>query len=319
MPPELAIVPAAQRRAGGRNARSLTMHALPVTATTVAAYRLVAREFPTVVRLSWAVLAILALLQLFLARTVLGQMAAALGRGDIMMAAAIARDPLWLTLKFGFDAVGTAIVAVAVHELVLFGDRKPGASVHVAFGRREALFAALGLALVAVTIPFATIVISPFGDPTTGFAPFLASVAFVAAMYVAVRLWPILPIIVVEGRLDLAKAWAMTRGRFWSLAALAILGLVPVLILALSIDAVLPPFDSLMDSITNARVRVPRVAEAMQAVRRAQSWLPLRVLFEFLNAIVYTAVAVALISLSYKALLGRSFDDPLHEPDARAP
>jgi hypothetical protein len=291
----------------------IAMHPLPVVATTAAAYRLVAREFPAVLRLSWAVLAIVAMLQLFLASSVLGQMAAELGRGNIVMAAAIARDPLWLTLKFGIDAVGTAIVAVAIHELVLFGDRKPGTWVHIAFGRREALFTALSLALVAVTVPFATIFISPFGDPTIGFAPFLATVAFVAAMYVAVRLWPILPIIVVEGRFDLAKAWAMTRGRFWSLAALGVLGLVPIGVLELIVDAALPPFDSLMDSITGPGARMPYLAEAMAAVRRAQTWLPLRVLFEFLKWIVYTAVGVALISLSYKALIGRSFDDLLRE------
>ena len=295
------------------------MHPLPVMATTVAAYRLVAREFATVLRLSWAVLAIAALLQLFLASTVLGQMAAELGHGNIVMAAAIGRDPLWLTLKSGIEAVGTAVVAVAIHELVLFGERKPGTWVHIAFGRREALFAALGLALVAITIPFATIVISPFGDPMTGFAPFLATVAFVAGMYVAIRLWPILPIIVVEERLDLAKAWAMTRGRFWSLVALGLLGLIPISALMLITDALLPPFDSLMDSITGPRVRMPHLAEAMTAVRRAQTWLPLRMLFEFLTSIIYTAVAVALISLSYKALLGRSFDDPLREQDSRAP
>src|SRR5262245_25943967 len=150
----------------GETRGALAMHPLPVVATTVAAYRLVARKFPTVVRLSWAVLAIVGMAQLFLASSVLGHMAAELGRGNIVMAAAIARDPLWLTLKFGIDAVGTAIVAVAIHELVLFDEHKPGTWVHIAFGRREALFAALGLALVAVTVPFATIVISPFGDPT---------------------------------------------------------------------------------------------------------------------------------------------------------
>ena len=65
------------------------MHELPVIATTAAAYRLVLRELATIARLSWATLFIVALLQYLLARTVFGQMAAALGRGDVFAAAAI--------------------------------------------------------------------------------------------------------------------------------------------------------------------------------------------------------------------------------------
>src|SRR5215470_7632365 len=201
--------PCLRRRPASR--RRFFMHELPVIATTGAAYRLVLRELPTIFRLSWATLFIVALLQYLLARTVLGQMMAALGRGDIFAAAAIGRDPLWLALKFGTDAVGTAIVAVAIHELVLFDDRRPGQYLHLAFGRREGLFALLGVALACILVPFATIVISPFGEPTTGLAPFFATLALVVAVYVSIRLWPVLPIIVVQERIDVASAWRLTR------------------------------------------------------------------------------------------------------------
>ena len=287
------------------------MHELPVIATTSAAYRLVLRELPTIFRLSWAMLFIVALVQFLLARTVLAQMASALGRGDILAAAAIGRDPVWLTLKFGADAVGTAIVAVAIHELVLFGDHKPGRHFHLAFGRREALFALLGAALALIVVPFATIVISPFGEPTSGLAPFLATLAFIGAIYVSVRLWPVLPIIVVEERVDVAGAWRLTRSRFWSLLALAVAGSIPIGLVALMVDSALPPFDSLMDAITGPRTPIPALADAVNAVRRAQKWLPLRALFDFATSIVYTAIAVALISYAYKTLIGRRLDEPL--------
>ena len=287
------------------------MHELPVIATTSAAYRLVLRELPTIFRLSWAMLFIVALVQFLLARTVLAQMASALGRGDILAAAAIGRDPVWLTLKFGADAIGTAIVAVAIHELVLFADHKPGHYFHLAFGRREALFALLGAVLALIVVPFATIVISPFGEPNAGLAPFFATLAFIVGIYVSVRLWPVLPVIVVNGHIDALGAWRLTRRRFWSLLALAVLGSIPIGLVALVIDSVLPPFDSIMDAITGPRVRMPALVDAANAVRRAQKWLPARALFDFTTSIVYTAIAVALISYAYKTLIGRRLDEPL--------
>ena len=287
------------------------MHELPVIATTSAAYRLVLRELPTIFRLSWAMLFIVALVQFLLARTVLAQMASALGRGDILAAAAIGRDPVWLTLKFGADAIGTAIVAVAIHELVLFADHKPGHYFHLAFGRREALFALLGAVLALIVVPFATIVISPFGEPTAGLGPFFATLAFIVGIYVSVRLWPVLPVIVVNGHIDALGAWRLTRRRFWSLLALAVLGSIPIGLVALVIDSVLPPFDSIMDAITGPRVRMPALVDAANAVRRAQKWLPARALFDFTTSIVYTAIAVALISYAYKTLIGRRLDEPL--------
>src|SRR5262245_14382534 len=287
------------------------MHDLPVIATTRAAYALALRELATIVRVSWAILVIVALVQYFLARTVLGQMAGALGSGDVLAAAAIGRDPLWLLIKFGVDAVGTAIVAVAIHELILFADHKSGHYVHLAFGRREALFALLGLVLAAIVVPFATIVISPFGEPTSGLAPFLVTLAFIVAIYVSIRLWPVLPIIVVQDRIDVAGAWRLTRGRFWSLLALAVFGSIPIGLVALMVDSVLPPFDSLMDAITGPRGSRPTLADATNAVRRAQAWLVVRTLFDFVTSIVYTAIAVALISYAYKTLIGRPLDEPL--------
>jgi len=281
------------------------------SAPTLVTDRLVLRELPTIFRLSWAMLFIVALVQFLLARTVLAQMASALGRGDILAAAAIGRDPVWLTLKFGADAVGTAIVAVAIHELVLFADHKPGHYFHLAFGRREALFALLGAVLALIVVPFATIVISPFGEPTAGLAPFFATLAFIVGIYVSVRLWPVLPVIVVNGHIDALGAWRLTRRRFWSLLALAVLGSIPIGLVALVIDSVLPPFDSIMDAITGPRVRMPALVDAANAVRRAQKWLPARALFDFTTSIVYTAIAVALISYAYKTLIGRRLDEPL--------
>jgi hypothetical protein len=287
------------------------MHELPVIATTVAAYRFLARELATIVRLSWAALLLVAFVQYLVARGALAEMASALADGNIMAAAASGHDPLWLTLKFAAHIVGTAIVAVAIHQLILFGDRKQGRYVHIAFGRREALFLVLGTVLGAIVVLFATSVVSPFGEAKTGAAPFFAWLAFMVAIYLSIRLWPLLPMIVVAGRFNFPNAWQLTRNRFWSLLALVLLGSIPLGLMALAIDSALPSFDSLMDAISGPRQGMPSASAAAAAVARAQDWLALRVLLDLAASIVATAVTVALISFSYLALNGRPLDRPL--------
>jgi hypothetical protein len=56
---------------------------------------------------------------------------------------------------------------------------------------------------------------------------------------------------------------------------------------------------------------MPALVDAANAVRRAQKWLPARALFDFTTSIVYTAIAVTLISYAYKTLIGRRLDEPL--------
>jgi hypothetical protein len=290
------------------------MHELPVIATTVAAYRFLARELATIVRLSWAALFLVAFVQYLVARGALAEMASALADGNIMAAAASGHDPLWLTLKFAAQIIGTAIVAVAIHELILFGDRKQGRYVHIAFGRREALFLVLGTVLGAIVVLFATSVVSPFGEAKTGAAPFFAWLAFMIAIYLSIRLSPLLPMIVVAERFDFPAAWQLTRNRFWSLMALVLLGSIPLGLMALAIDSALPSFDSLMDAISGPRQGMPSASAAAAAVARAQDWLVLRVLLDLAASIVATAVTVALISFSYLALTGRPLDRPLVPP-----
>ena len=287
---------------------------LPVLATAGEAYRFLGRELPTIVRLSWATLIVVILAQTLIARTVFAEMGALQARGDVVAAATAGRHPTWLGLKSGIEMIGTGVVAVAIHRLILFGERRDGQYVPFAFGRREALFVLLGLAFGAVSVLFATIVISPIGRPTAGLAPFAAALAFVVAIYLSIRLWPILPMIVVEPRLDVAGAWQLTRGRFWSLLALGLVGTIPLGIVVMVIDSIWPSFDSLMDTITSARERVPPATTAAAAVRRAQNWLFARALLDLVVMVAYTALMAALASYAYKALTGRSPDDRVIPP-----
>jgi hypothetical protein len=291
------------------------MHDLAVVETTLSAYRFLARELASVARLSWAAFLVVALAQYAISRMVLAQMASALDTGDVVAAAAVAHHPAWLALKFAANVVGTGIVAVALHELILFGDRKSGQYVLFACGRREALFMLLAFALSAVVLPFMTFAVSPFGEPTSGLAAFGATLALIVALYLAVRLWPMFPIIVLTGRLALARAWDLTRNRFWSLLGIMLLGSIPIGIMALVIDSSWPSFDTLMDAITGPRQSEPSAAEAAAAVARAEDWLIMRVVLDFLASIVSTAVTVALISHAYLRLTGGRLE-PLLEAES---
>jgi hypothetical protein len=291
---------------------------LPVLATTVEAYRFLAREVATIVRLSWATLVIVILVQTLIARSALGQMGALLAAGDVAGAAAIGRHPAWLGTKSAVEMVGTGLVAVAIHRLILFGDRREGQYVPFALGRREALFVLLGFAFGAVSVLFATVVMSPVGRPTAGLAPFAATLAFVVATYLSIRLWPLLPMIVVSPRLDLAGAWQLTRGRFWSLFALALLGAIPLGIVVMGLDSIWPSFDSLMDAITSANERMPPATTAAVAVGKAQDWLFVRALFDLIVLVAYTALMAAVASYAYKALIGRRPEDTLLSPERSA-
>jgi|SRR5215475_1637506 len=289
------------------------MHDLAVVATTVAAYRFLMRELATIIRLSWAAFLFVALAHYIVARMVLDQMAARLETGDVMAAAVIGHDPAWLALKLSASVLGTAIVAVALHELILCGDRKNGQYMLLAFGRREGLFAVISLTLSAVVLTFETLAISPFGEPTSGMAALLSTLAFIVAIGLGVRLWPVFPVIVLSGRLAIAGAWKLTRNRFWSFLAIVVLGSIPIGLIALAIDSFWPSFDSLMDSITSPRQERPETAVAAAAVARAEDWLLVRVGLDFAASIVSTAVTVGLISYAYLTVTGGRFDPLLEQ------
>src|SRR3954471_16381255 len=100
------------------------MQTFSVFATIVASYRFLVRELPAIVRLTWAPLAIVAIIQYLSARHVLSAMAPQLALGDVT-AGTRGTYAGWIAFRITVEMIGTAIVAVPLHELVLFGDRKP--------------------------------------------------------------------------------------------------------------------------------------------------------------------------------------------------
>src|SRR5260221_10606987 len=113
------------------------MASLPVFRTVGAAYRFLVRDFTTLVRLAWFPLLVLAVVQYFAAEAALDAVAAGPGGEDQPIA-----TPYDL-VQWVVQIVVFAIVAVSLHRVILFGDRRPGQYIAFAFGRPEVLFMVL--------------------------------------------------------------------------------------------------------------------------------------------------------------------------------
>jgi hypothetical protein len=155
---------------------------------------------------------------------------------------AVLAQTQWLPLFSGLlSVVAVSIVAVAIHRMILFGDRRPGTYIYFAFGKVEALFIVLPLlifiAAIILSIPAGFAAASIDSDnPVIYFAAIAIPVMIVA--FFSIRLSPLLPIAVVEERYDFRQAWDLTEGNFWRLLGTFILGWLPFIVILLGIGFV---------------------------------------------------------------------------------
>lgn len=139
------------------------------------------------------------------------------------------------------QALVVAAVAVSIHRVILFRDRREGNYFNFAFGKTEALYLLMGFisALIFLSV-FAAffaplIYLASGGDPVGAFKAVwedpkslqkviafdmrifgaLYFVVWVILIYVSLRLavWP--PAVVATNRLSLGEAWGLTRGNVW--------------------------------------------------------------------------------------------------------
>lgn len=273
------------------------MQELRVLPTVGEAYRFLLREAGTILRLSWLTLLLVTVVKNAILIFVLGTVAQVTGDplGTVVTPAGL----LGWILFWVVTAMGAAVVAVVLHRLILLGEWRSGEFLYLHFGRAEALFASLSLAagFGFLLILLATILVLPASAAWWGFV--LLSLLFVAAIYLAVRYSMIFPLIVMKGRWDFAQASQLTRGHFWRLFAIGFLVLLPPAIL-FSMLGRLVAFGSLaIDPI-----------ELEHYVMTTPTLIALAVL-EFIKWLVMTALGVAAVSYSYKALSGRAADEIL--------
>jgi hypothetical protein len=281
---------------------------LPVFATVSRAYSFLINDFSTILRLSWLPLLLTSIVQYFAAQATYDSVVAALEARDL---AAGSGPRLWEMVSGLVGIAGTAIVAVALHRVILFGDRKPGQKYYLAFGRTEALFVALP---VAISL-FFVITSYTFTAEQGAFLAALSLFLIFGFFYVMVRMSLIFPVVVVQGRYDFGHAWALSRGNFWRLFATWIVSVTPLFIVFFFIATSLGGLRGVGAMFEALQSDDPTGAALKAAVETAEAALSLpMIMLGFVFSLVSGAVGVAILSYAYKYLSGKTPDALLPPP-----
>ena len=319
------------------------MNKLPVFATFRNAVKFVFTNLITIARLTWFPLLVLAAAQYFIQQQIMTMQLAAIdsaGPGvslDDALAAAQGVAPLSLLLT-AISILAISIVAVALHRIILFNDKKPGTYILFSFGQAERTYALMALlyafgvaAIFFVIMLFAVSVLMPgiggAGDIVTRMingtldpsviqasAMFGLIMALAAILVIAIvaRLMVLPAAVVATGKLAVAETLALTRGNAWRIIGLWLVTMFAIFaVLMIVATLFLPPI------IKNAWLPVMRdPGFDLNAVLKPTLHWRLDHLLEMtaLNycvTILGTALGVGLVSYAYKALKGVPADQPL--------
>ena len=282
------------------------MYPLPGIGVIRRSYGFVSAEFGTIVRLSWFPLLIVTVGQYLVDRAQVDGVISAVQT----MNPAVLGQTQWLPLFSGLlSVVAVSIVAVAIHRVILFGDRRPGTYIYFAFGKVEALFIVLPLlifvAAIILSIPAG---LAAAAIDSSSPVIYIAAIAIPVLIvgFFSIRLSPLLPIAVVEERYDFRQAWDLTESNFWRLLGTFILGWLPFIVVLLGIGFVVGAVAG-----TSSLTVTAKPEEVIAALRRWADFLPLVAVINYVVLIVAGAVGVALLSFSYKALKGLGPEDML--------
>ena len=278
---------------------------LPVFATVATAYRFLLREIATVIRLAWFPFLVVAIVQYFAAEAMLDGLAV---DGAATAGQTIASP--YDFVEWIVQVVVLAIVGVSLYRLILFGDRKPGQYIAFAFGRSEVLFIVLQVIVFAGFLLVGLAWAIAFGNPEvalTGWSaasPILIVVLNVVVLvYLLTRFSLVYPIVLAENRLDFLRSLEMTRGQFWRLLAVFVLGLLPLTLLIGGLEA---GFWLLVVNDVSSR-ELP----SDQAIAITKGLIVYQVSIFYVGAILASGLTAALLSYAYKALRGLRPDDLL--------
>jgi len=240
------------------------------------------------------------------------------------------------------QVIVVSAVAVSIHRVILFGDRKPGQYFVFAFGGTEIMYAImvalsfLGVLAIlsAVLAPIAYMIVggdfagflAKFSDPKPAMEDFIRSgkfgffmggyaVAWLVLIYFALRLavWP--PAVVATGRLALGEAWSLTRGNVLRLLGMFIVLIIVIYLImipvGIAVAMLMVPF-ALHHADAMKDVTITGPAAMHEMMREAFTpYLPLFMAVELIFYVFFTGLAVAIVSYAYKALKGVDAREPL--------
>ena len=238
------------------------------------------------------------------------------------------------------QAIVIAAVAVSIHRVILFGDRRPNSYLNFAFGKTEILYLLMTAIMLLLVMTLMAVILTPTiyalanGDFTSFFSQFekfpqnmpnlMASGTFGVLMFAYLAGWIIVvffmlrlavwpPSVVATGRLSPSEAWNLTQGNAWRIIGLFVLTGIAIDFILLSIFGVGMAnggFEMLQHMKTMRQTHNP--LEMREAIRDGlQSYLPLIFVLYLCVAIFFTSLGVALVTYAYKALKGYHAVDPI--------
>lgn len=297
------------------------MNKLPVIGTVSRAYGFLIGEIATIVRLVWApVLAGAGLAYLYVPTVLEAQIAGqstGIAPGQILV---------------GVIGFVTGIMAtVALLQVVVFGDRKPGLFVYLWLGPAELrlilvtalLVIAAFAAMFATVISFSLLGVIAAAVPILSILVLVGLVAVVGACFwVPLRLSLTWPTVVAENNLGVERSWALTKGNALRLLGVALLIYGPYAIVSWSaLTAILgadmpatPTFPNFFDpELTKSETAMKEAAEAFQKAMEAWEkglskamlahWTAVTIL-NVMGSVVSTALFAGAFGSAYTALAG---------------
>jgi hypothetical protein len=278
------------------------MTKIPVGKTIAYAYGFTFGNFLTVLGLSWAPLAVMAVIAFFALPAYFNGMAAIVTTGDpsAFFGAAGLMFVLFVASFAGFIMIYVAIARQAL------GLRTGPAFFYFSL---DAAFWRLLLAyLVTMVIAFALVIALSIvvGIAAVVFAPLVVLVPIIAVVgmvYGGLRLMFLLPpIAVAEGRKVISRSWALGKGNFWRMFAVILGIVIPLALVQVIVQASL--FSSLAIVPPPEGAGPAEIAAFMtQMMAQISGLLPLLVPL----AIVFYAATIALIvsasAFAYRSLV----------------
>ncbi len=304
------------------------MTKIPILGTVSLAYGFLLGEFATIFRLAWAPLIVGSGLTYFYGGPAI----------DAAIAAGATADPApameFAPVQFliGVVTFVTGIMAlVALLQVVIAGDRKPGLFIYLWLGGAELrlilvtvlLAIAIVAGMVASALVFAALGALSVAIPALGLVVVIGSVAFVFVVFWgALRLSLIAPVVVSENNLGVERSWAIMRGNalrmfFVMLLTFIPYGLVAVVAFFGLLGGDMPAFPAFpdlgpMDPAKNAAAS-KEAAEAFGKVMEAWQlnlmkamrlhWLEITVL-GFAGNLVTTALWAGALGSAYRSIVG---------------
>lgn len=189
-----------------------------------------------------------------------------------------------------------AVVAAALHRLILFGDRAPGTWLNIRFGKVEALFAILPAAYLVPTV-----VLPALGVPTEfhlkGGPAMIMWVVMAVAIFFLARFSLVFPIAVIERRVNFAQAFALSHANVWRMIGLWLVVTMPALLVA--------------DAWQSILLGLLKFTPAAMTEEQFDGSLLELAAVTYPFSILLGALCVGILSFSYKAMAGFAPDAAL--------